>query len=989
VLDNLGNVRDWVDYRRKRFWALLLLAVYGIAGFFVLPAVLAGIAPDLARDNLQRELRTGDIRFNPFTLRLQIDDLAIIDEDQRDLFAVDTLVVNLELLGALLLTIDFAEITLERPKINLVRYAFADSNLSRVLDNYNAANPPPADPPPEDDEGGLGLHIGILQIIDGTFSVEDAVRADLFSTRITPINITVNDLSTREGVQGAEEIKLISENGVELTWSGTLDLVPLESEGRIEISGTPLPTLHRYFSEDLGFNLEHCCLEIGFDYRVEALPDGTLTAAVNDANVELSNLALSYKESGEPLLDLPLLKISGGNLSWPEQVVTVDEVLIQDAAVFAGLNADGTLTTDTLLLQNEPAPAAETVPPEQAAAEESAESEPWDVRLKAFRIAGLAVELTDRSLQTPGVVRVDPIDLTVSDISLADNSSWPVDLDIGFSPAGALAFDGALIALPEVNLDGKLRLDSLALSMAQPWVQEAARVGIDSGSIDLTAALTSTPTETLGLTGDIEVNELALTDTVKQERLVGWQKLRLDQLQLLLDANELSIASVSLEQPFARLNIAADGSTNFESLAAEETEAATPAAEPAEQTAEPMVVRVGKTEVNDGSVDFSDEALVLPFRVLISDFDGSVSTIDSTSSQPSRLDFKGQVGEFGLTKLTGDVSIMDPTVSTAVELDFRNLSMPTLTPYTAEFVGRRIDSGVLALDLTYEINNARLQGSNAIVLTDFALGDKVESENAVSLPLDLGVALLTDAKGVIDLDVKVSGDMNDPGFSAGGVILKAFANVITKAAAAPFKLLGGLVPGGEDSDLEAIEFEPGSADLAPPEREKLLQVASILGERPALSLQIDGGFNRDADMAALRNINLDNQLASMTGERPAPGEFNRAMLKAHEKLAKQLLPDLSLRELRAEFERQDPETGDSEFDELAYSVNLRERLAAVQPVDEQSLNVLAQQRREMMLAFLTSSSQLAETRYAAGNAVEAEINTDGWVRIPLVLTATP
>ena len=146
--------------------------------------------------------------------------------------------------------------------------------------------------------------------------------------------------------------------------------------------------------------------------------------------------------------------------------------------------------------------------------------------------------------------------------------------------------------------------------------------------------------------------------------------------------------------------------------------------------------------------------------------------------------------------------------------------MPELSAYTAQFAGRKIASGKLSLNLEYLLENNSIKGDNSIVMKDFTLGEDVESDDAIDLPLDLAIALMTDASGVIDVDLQVSGDLDSPDFTARGLIFKAFVNLITKAVTSPFKLLGALV-GGADSDLESIDFQAGRSDLQPPQREKL------------------------------------------------------------------------------------------------------------------------------------------------------------------------
>lgn len=1013
MLDDLSSPHTWYDYRRKRFWALALLVLYTIVGFFVVPWALKKLAPNEILATVQREASLGEITFNPWTLRLQVNDFALHDTDQRDLITFDSLVVNLRISSLFQLALNFDEITLNEPIALLSRDGFADSNWGRMLEDMETADAAAAsadgsEKQAEDSE--LRLYIASLAINSGTLELEDALTEDTFNTRIDAINIAVSNLSTAPDVSGAQHIKLVTETGMELDWQGSLDLNPLKSAGSIQLSGTPLPTIYRYFEKQLGFALNHCCLEIDFDYDLESLADGNVALNVNDAGIVLSNLLLTSKVTEEPILNLPALRIRGGRVSLLDQTAHVDQVLFEKPELFFWLNPDGTTSADQLIVADDAQGDAEATPDEAngsaaATAEDSGNeasedagatgtdsAPPWALTLGELRVENLSLGFSDRSLNSSGELKVNPLTLSVRDISSEPSSQWPVALNATLESGGEFRIAGNLAPLPELQADGELTVDAFSLAALQPWIAEAVQIKIEQGSVNLTTSFSSSAQETLQLAGDLNVSSLSISDTIKEQSLVGWQKLDLSSIDFKLDDNKLEIGSVNINEPFARVIIAEDGTTNFQSLTIEPDDSLSeagaspdPSAQSIDKETPPLQVKVGQTEVVAGSVDFSDRSLPLPFRVMISDFEGSMSAIDSSSAQPSELDFNGQVGEFGLTTLTGSTSVMDPVANTDVQLEFRNLSMPDLSPYTAEFVGRKIESGKLDLALNYTLEDAKLVGANNIVIREFSLGENVDHAEAMNLPLDLAVGLLTDPDGVIDLDLQVSGDVDDPSFSARGIVLKAFANLITKLVTAPFKLLGSLVPGGSDLDLEAIEFEPGEAELTPPEREKLTQIAAALNARPALRLELNGGYNPATDTPALQQIAVENQVAEITGDLDSTSDQARAVLKAREKLARRQLPDLSLRELRAEFNVTDPATGKSAVDELSYSAELQKRLAAAQSIPSDDLTALATQRRDAMSGYLGSLEELDPTRFTSAGIAEAETGESGWVRIPLAV----
>ena len=121
------------------------------------------------------------------------------------------------------------------------------------------------------------------------------------------------------------------------------------------------------------------------------------------------------------------------------------------------------------------------------------------------------------------------------------------------------------------------------------------------------------------------------------------------------------------------------------------------------------------------------------------------------------------------------------------------------------------------MDVAYKIDaDGKLEAKNQVVLNQLTFGDRIESPDATKLPVLLAVALLKDRHGVIDINLPVSGSINDPQFSVGGIIWKVIVNLLTKALTAPFALLAG---GGSD-DLSLVEFKPGTAQRRAGRRER-------------------------------------------------------------------------------------------------------------------------------------------------------------------------
>ena len=283
-------------------------------------------------------------------------------------------------------------------------------------------------------------------------------------------------------------------------------------------------------------------------------------------------------------------------------------------------------------------------------------------------------------------------------------------------------------------------------------------------------------------------------------------------------------------------------------------------------------VTVARVKVSGGQMEFADLSLRPQFGTRMHELKGVITGLSTDPERVAKVQLDARVDKFGSARIRGQASVLQPDKLTEIEMAFRNLEMTSLSPYVVKFAGYEIASGKLSLDLQYKVRDSKLLGENKVVLNQMALGKKVESPDALDLPLDLALAVLKDSKGVIDIGLPVSGDLNDPKFDYGAVIAKAIGNVLGGIVTAPFRALAALFGGGSDAAIDTIDFEPGSAELAPPEQQKVETVARALLARPQLRLKVAPVFAADRDTPVLQSRTVRSEVARGMGLSLVPSE---------------------------------------------------------------------------------------------------------------------
>jgi len=288
-----------------------------------------------------------------------------------------------------------------------------------------------------------------------------------------------------------------------------------------------------------------------------------------------------------------------------------------------------------------------------------------------------------------------------------------------------------------------------------------------------------------------------------------------------------------------------------------------------------------------------------------------------------------------------------------------------------------VTAGTLSSDLRYQVKEGRLIGDNRFMLNQVKLGEKVESPSALDLPLKLALSLLEDENGVINIEVPVTGDLQNPQFSFGAVARNAIAAVFGKIVSAPFRALASML-GGSGEKLDVIAFEPGSAELAPPEQQKLEKLAEALGKRPNIKLLVHPAVSAEQDAAALRSLAARRQLLTQMGVKLAadedPGPVNTASRTAQKAIAA----------LYAErFPGALPKPP-ADLPADAWHKQLLDRIIAAQPLPQDALAALQRERGSVVRAQLVKAA-LPEARVALGKPEEVEGGQDGDVATRLEL----
>jgi len=839
---------------------LTALALYSLLGFLILPGIALRVVNQQLANYATVPAHLQRIELNPFSLELTLWGL-VIGEPGKEQVGFERLYANLQLDSLWTKALHLSDIELEKSKTEIL---FAKDGQLNLLGLFKlpASEPTPADP----DAKPFPLRIDRIQLAGGNLHFVDARPSEPIEFVYDKLDFELKNLSTLPEDNADMTLVAIGPAGGQIDWKGNFSLIPIASEGTLKITDGQMKAFWPYVRDAVPLVLENGVVSLSTDYKLNLSKETELL--LSNVAVNIAPFAIKAPD-GRPLAKLERLDVSDTTVDLAKQQVVVGKIRSQKLETWAALEADGKLDWQKLFASQPSKPAAKAAaePKSTPAAADSpkpeptAPSKPWQVLIKDVQLRDYKVHLADRSAKPEVTLDVTPLNVDLQNFDSLNGSPFNLKLDTGLGKQGKISADG-VVNLAPVSAQLNVKTQDIDLRVAQSYINPFIRLELRSGMLgsDLKVNLKSTDPLALSVTGRAQVDQLHTLDTLKTRDFLKWQQVVVEGLNY-QHGDSLSIDRVNLFQPYARFMINDDRTTNIDDLLIPQpadSGAKTAAAKPASND-KPLGIHIGGIAINDGSANFADFSLTPNFATAIQQLNGQIGTIDSRQAKPASVDIKGKVDRYAPVTIKGAVNPFNPMASLDIATSFKRVELTTLTPYSGKFAGYRIRKGRLNLDLHYLITKGQLKAENKVVVEQLQLGEKVDSPDAVSLPLKLAIALLKDVDGKISIELPVTGDLNNPQFSVMPIVWQTLRNLIVKAAAAPFKLIGGLVSGGSSEDLGTVSFAPGSSDLSKDAEAALVKLSQALKERPALRLEIEGTAAKSSDGPLLAEQRLERE----------------------------------------------------------------------------------------------------------------------------------
>ena len=778
------------------------------------------------------------------------------------------------------------EVTLDNPVCSVVRRKDGSVNWAGYFPADAEADAPAAagDPQNPQPASAFILDVHKLAIKGGEVRWDDRAVDGGFKRVFGNVAVTAEDLSTREGAPCAFTASLGKTET--LTVKGTTSISPsLDGNATLTGNGINLPDFKAYYANALPLELDRGTAGFSLTTAFRSTAEGTDLDVVG-GTLNMAGLALRKPEAKNPSLALDELAVSGVKVDLKGRDLAVDEVRLTGPDVRLVREKSGQLDLVRLFAGDE-----KDADPDDGGGDDGA---PWTAMIHAVRVSGGEAEFIDRAQKTPMHLGVDNVAVSLDNLTTRDGAETPFAISASWAGKGRLETKGKAVLSP-LKANGTLTLNGLSLRPLDGLLDEHADLLFASGRADADIAFSFEAGEPdkVSVTGKAGLRDVQFKDIHGDGELAGFEELDFMELRLTGEPYRLDLAAIHLKAPRISIDIDETGNSNVrralrlpppapdagaaaqaapESAGAkdkkkEQTGNKTEAKQEDKAKDEPdaeepdalAAVTIGKVSMVGGLLRFRDASVHPTYSMTLSEMGLVLTGLSRQPDARPKFDFMAKLGPTPVHV----VGVLNPLVSppySDLMLSVTGMELVPLTPYTLRNLAYPIEKGRLYADVKFKTEDWLLTADNKFFIEQLVLGPKDKRPGAPNVPVQFGLSLLQDSNGDLTLNLPIRGRLDDPDFRVGAIVFKAIVNLMFKALASPFSLIGSIFGGGDNANMDFVVFDPGHSNLTDLARGKLDTVAKALAERKKLKLEVDGVVDPQGDKAGLVRLIFERKL---------------------------------------------------------------------------------------------------------------------------------
>ncbi|MFZ1037523.1 MAG: DUF748 domain-containing protein [Smithella sp.] len=873
---------------------LVFLVVLGIAGFFIAPPLVKPLIMKKMSAALHRKASIDKISINPYAVSITIKGFTLEDPGRPKPFvAFDELYVKADLTSSLFRrALILKKIILKNPYVGVSRKPDGSYNFSDLLPHDEAK----AETKTQKEERPFLFSLNNIQIVNGGIDFQDAPNKTSHTVR--EMNVSVPFVSNIEYyLANYVEPKFsarINDNKFELVGKTQPFLTSRATSFDVDIEDLDIPFYLNYIPAKMNCQLKSARLDTNMKVHFIVNKDKSPSLALS-GGITLRKIVLDDLQNNK-ILRLPSLNINMTSVEPLVPNIHLAQIALQSPELVIRRNKQGEVNLLNLTKKQ----TGKSAPKKEESITSSNKKSDFKFKVDNVVLEKADIVFIDSQPSEQVNVHISPLSFNAVNISTEKGEPGKVELFGFLNKKSSIKAAGSL-SLEPLGTNLQLDLKNINITDFQSYFTDKVKIDVTRGAIstagNFSLAKDKKNETVIKYAGNLSVSNLATLDKAQSNDFLKWKKLSFNQIKFGYNPLFVHIETISLTDFFSRIIINPDSTINIQDIfsdkEAKDTQLKQPVKQEEKKSAKAQVkekqeradIKIGKIMFSNGHIDFSDKNIKPNYSANMLNLTGSVTGLSSKEFSRADVALKGNLGYGSPIDITGKINPLGKDLYADIKVSFQDIELSPLTPYSNKFLGYPITKGKLNFNVSYLIDKRKLDSENKVLINQLTFGDKVESPNAIKAPVTLAVSLLTDRKGQINLDIPVSGSLDDPKFSIWPIVWQVIVNLITKAVTSPFALLSSLTGGGEE--LSFIEFDYGSAAVTDDGQKKINMIGKALNERPNIKLDIEGYVDADKDKAELKRAEFNRQinaqkLKEMLAKGEQPVAFAQIKLSAQE-----------------------------------------------------------------------------------------------------------
>ncbi|MGB0372668.1 MAG: DUF748 domain-containing protein [Opitutales bacterium] len=897
-----------IRHRLKTTFTCLFL-LYNLVGFLLVPWLTRGLIPAYISDGyLNGQVSIEKASVNPYTFTMTVEDVSLTDEKANSVATVESATFNFDPLKSLFSwRFSFSDIQVLAASLDGTLLEDGSVSLAYLLKESETEDTSALTLPPVDVEN--------FQVSETQLTVTDDWMGDGFKEEIGDIRVSAQNFSTAPESENRIKLSAQTGNGAQANWDGTVQFNPLSSRGNLKLDGFRSDAYAPYYRQLFDAELSTEALSLSLDF-VFAPADEEPQIAIFNTYLEQSNVSLSEPEGGQTLIEAQRIAMDGIAVDFITGKASMGQLTVEGERLFAAREENEEINLiqhllptglqESLLSDTKtPAEAQQSSTPDIAALEDAPKDIlyaiqkaiiqlqsiielAWQFEMDRVEINNQEIELVDRSLSTPALLVIESFDLLVTELSNREDEDAQVALSLNIRGGGRVEVSGTVTPVPTtMRLEFSVR--DIDLSVVSPYLKTFNDTELESGIfstegtlfVDFGPFIENNELPELEISGGLGIKNFAFNHEQGEtrQRILSWESMEaVDYAATTQPSHQLKLGAVQVTGPYAYVEVLSDGSLSLQKLIPESAPPDLQTTEPETEVSDapplylqeiqlPVSLEIATVSIEEGTFEVRDQFYGEGFHAKWESLSARIDNLTTQDDTPISIDAKGRQANGSV--FNAKIDLHNPLlIDREIVADFQTevLASP-FTPYAERVVGFPITEGHILVDTRFELSKDAVNARVKIDMNQFELGDKADVEDVmIKLPVKLGISLMKDRNGKIDLpEVKVDGSLTDPEFNVGEIIGGVFVRMITNAVTKPFSFLSSAFGSDDSEDLEQLIFEPGSPELPLEQTEKLKILADALFNRPQLALSIIGYADPEAEAQTVREKRLEADLAKFFG----------------------------------------------------------------------------------------------------------------------------